>query len=89
MKTQDKHETNKEKNQTERLENKKPLNEADAVIKDKATPIEFPIPIDLMDDMNKDKIDPLTEGISNLGYEEKPPRKKELDQKEHLDRDDK
>lgn len=40
---------------------------------------------DLIDDIKKDKIDPLTEGETNLGYEEKPPRKKELEQKEHLD----
>ena len=54
----------------------------------KSTKKEFPIPTDLIDDLNKDKIDPLTEGVTNLGYKEKPPRKKELEQKEHLDRED-
>ena len=43
---------------------------------------------DLIDDIKKDKIDPLTEGDTNLGYEEKAPRKKELEQTEHLDQDE-
>ena len=47
------------------------------------------IPVDLIDDLNKKKIDPLTESSINLGYEERAPRKKELKQKEHLDKDDK
>ncbi|MWB95296.1 hypothetical protein GON26_13085 [Flavobacterium sp. GA093] len=49
----------------------------------------FTVPTDLIDDLKKGKIDPLTEGNTHLGYEEKTPRKKELEQKEHLDRDDK
>lgn len=47
------------------------------------------IPKDLIDDLNKNKIDILTDGATNLGYEERAPRKKELEQKEHLDSDDK
>lgn len=47
------------------------------------------VPVDLIDDIKKDKIDPLTEGKTNLGYDEKPPRKKELEQKEHFDQQDK
>ncbi|MCG9791436.1 hypothetical protein [Flavobacterium algicola] len=43
------------------------------------------LPEDLIDDLKKDKIDPLTEGETNLGYDEKPPRKKELDQDEPLE----
>ncbi|WP_418264834.1 hypothetical protein [Flavobacterium faecale] len=52
-------------------------------------PVKVPIPEDLIDDIKKNKIDPLTEGKTNLGYEEKPPRKKELEQKEHYDQPDK
>lgn len=88
MKNQDNNEVNKEKSQPERLENNDAFNNEDPAIKDKATPVEFPIPIDLIDDVKNEKIDPLTEQ-KNLGYEEKNPRKKELEQKEHLDRDDK
>lgn len=47
------------------------------------------LPIDLIDDLKENKIDPLTEGATNLGYEERPPRKKELEQKEHYDQEDK
>jgi hypothetical protein len=47
------------------------------------------LPVDLIDDLKKNKIDPLTEGATNLGYEERPPRKKELEQKEHYDQEDK
>lgn len=47
------------------------------------------VPSDLINDLKKGKIDPLTEGSTNLGYEERAPRKKELDQKEHLDKEDK
>jgi hypothetical protein len=47
------------------------------------------LPVDLRDDLKKNKIDPLTEGSTHLGYEERAPRKKELDQKEHFDQDDK
>jgi hypothetical protein len=46
-------------------------------------------PDDLIDDLKKGKIDPLTEGKTNLGYEERAPRKKELEEKEHKDREDK
>jgi hypothetical protein len=47
------------------------------------------LPVDLIDDLNKKKIDPLTEGNTNLGYVERAPRKKELEQKEHYDQEDK
>lgn len=47
------------------------------------------LPVDLIDDLKENKIDPLTEGATNLGYEERPPRKKELEQKEHYDQEDK
>lgn len=50
---------------------------------------DFSIPVDLIDDLKKGKIDPLTEGKTNLGYEERAPRKKELDEKEHYDKEDK
>lgn len=83
-------EINKEKSQKERLENNPAFQNEEAAIKDKATPVEFPIPIDLIDDLKKDKIDPLTEGReTNLGYDEKSPRKKELEQEEHYDQEDK
>lgn len=49
---------------------------------------EFSVPKDLIDDLKKDKIDPLTEGKTNLGYEERAPRKKELEDKDHKDRED-
>ncbi|WP_366186717.1 hypothetical protein [Flavobacterium ovatum] len=42
----------------------------------------------MIDDLKKDKIDFLTEGVTNLGYEEKTPRKKELEQTEHFDQKD-
>ena len=50
---------------------------------------EFSTPVDLIEDLKKGKIDPLTEGKTNLGYEERSPRKKELEEKEHKDREDK
>jgi hypothetical protein len=50
---------------------------------------ELSIPTDLIDDLKKGKIDPLTEGTTNLGYEERSPRKKELEEKKHMDREDK
>lgn len=50
---------------------------------------DFSTPQDLIDDLKKGKIDPLTEGSTNLGYEERPPRKKELEDKKHNDREDK
>ncbi|MDX6183864.1 hypothetical protein SGQ44_16640 [Flavobacterium sp. Fl-77] len=78
---------NDEKSQKERLGDNDNATQKDAsTTPDKK---EFPIPTDLIEDLDKGKIDPLTEGNTNLGYEEKSPRKKELDQKEHLDRDDK
>lgn len=78
---------NDDKSQKERLGNTEDLKQKNT---SKNTPKkEFPIPTDLIDDLDKGKIDPLTEGITNLGYEEKPPRKKELELKEHLDREDK
>ncbi|MCW2120227.1 hypothetical protein [Flavobacterium sp. 7A] len=46
---------------------------------------ETKIPVDLIDDLKKGKIDPLTEGKTNLGYDEKTVRKEELKQKEHYD----
>jgi hypothetical protein len=46
-------------------------------------------PEDLIDDLKNGKIDSLTEGKTNLGYEERSPRKKELEEKEHYDQDDK
>jgi hypothetical protein len=46
------------------------------------------IPKDLIEDLKKGKIDPLTEGKTNLGYEERSPRKKELEEKKHYDKDD-
>ena len=49
---------------------------------------EFSMPEDLIDDLKKGKIDPLTEGATNLGYEERAPRKKELEEKKHKDRED-
>ncbi|MBK0370330.1 hypothetical protein [Flavobacterium agrisoli] len=82
-------EDNKDKNQAERLDETAFKNEEESTGKDPDKKKKFPIPIDLMDDLNKEKIDPLTESITNLGYEEKPPRKKELEQTEHLDQDDK
>lgn len=47
------------------------------------------IPLDLIDDLDNGKIDILSEGSTNLGYEERSPRKKELEEKEHFDQDDK
>ena len=77
---------NDDKSQIERLNNE--------VFEQKEVPQtptreKFTVPTDLIDDLKKGKIDPLTEGNIHLGYEEKTPRKKELEQKEHLDRDDK
>ncbi len=83
MDTQD----NKEKSQKQRLETNEVFQKDEAAIST-PTPKEFPIPVDLIDDLKKDKIDPLTEGSTNLGYEEKPPRKKELEQKEHYDQEE-
>lgn len=63
--------------------------EKKSVKMDKKDSSDKSVPIDLINDLKKGKIDPLTEGSTNLGYEERSPRKKELDQKEHLDKEDK
>jgi hypothetical protein len=77
---------NDDKSQKERL-NEEVFDQNE--IPETPTSDKFTVPTDLIDDLRKGKIDPLTEGKTNLGYQEKPPRKKELEQKEHLDREDK
>lgn len=73
---------NKKKNNDEILD------KSNSVIKDSSTANKS-IPEDLIDDLKNKKIDPLTEGSTHLGYEERAPRKKELEQDEHYDQDDK